>query len=336
MAELIERAPAPRQVLDQIPADSETVVARVALLTSQFDVGEGQLLFLGDHDLTSIAYARARPGSEITVVDIDEPLLEFIDGVARERGLSIRVLFADLRGGLPDALAGSAALVFTDPPYSPDGVALFLECGLAALANRDRGRVVFAYGAGDHRPDLALAVQERLQRLRVVIEAMYPSFNRYVLAQAIGGWSDLYVCRPTAATWRRLGRELPTRNLYTQGPRAREARTDVHSPTVDAAAALVPNGEVLDLRREPDELLLRALLAANGPVAVVVRNNHRDIVDERSQRAFLALVEPRCTVRFHRSTPDPSTAVVVLQAVGSAPRGDLAHVPRHRLTDAAD
>ena len=65
---------------------------------------------------------------------------------------------------------------------------------------------MIAYGAGDHRPDLALAVQERMQRLRVVIEAIYPSFNRYVLAQAIGGWSDLYVCRPTAGTWKRLGR----------------------------------------------------------------------------------------------------------------------------------
>ena len=113
--------------------------------------------------------------------------------------------------------------MFTDPPYSADGVALFLERALGALANRDRGRVVIAYGAGDHRPDLALAVQERMQRLRVVIEAIYPSFNRYVLAQAIGGWSDLYVCRPTAGTWKRLGRATPTRRLYTQGPQAEES-----------------------------------------------------------------------------------------------------------------
>ena len=172
---------------------------------SQFDVVGGQLLLLGDHDLTSIAAVLVMPRIEITVVDIDEPLLEFIDAVARRARPRVRTLFADLRDGLPDELLGTAALVFTDPPYSADGVALFLERALGALANRDRGRVVIAYGAGDHRPDLALAVQERMQRLRVVIEAIYPSFNRYVLAQAIGGWSDLYVCRPTAGTWKRLG-----------------------------------------------------------------------------------------------------------------------------------
>src|SRR5207342_2880951 len=162
--------------------------------------------------------------------DIDEPLLEFVDTVATERGLRVRTLFADLRDGLPAELVGSAALVFTDPPYSADGVALFLERGLSALENRERGRVVIAYGAGDHRPDLALAVQERIQRLRVVIEAIYPSFNRYVLAQAIRGWSDLYVCRPTAGTWKRLGRVRPPRRLYTQGPQSEESPETGISP----------------------------------------------------------------------------------------------------------
>ncbi len=265
LADLIERAPAPRHGLDQIPADAETVVARAALLRSQFEVG-GQLLFLGDHDLTSIAAALTMPGVEITVVDIDEPLLEYLDAVATERGLAISTRFADLRDGLPDELLGHATLVFTDPPYSADGVALFLERALSALANRDRGRVVIAYGAGDHRPDLALAVQERMQRLRVVIEAIYPSFNRYVLAQAIGGWSDLYVCRPTAGTWKRLGRTASTRRLYTQGPQAEEsADAASHSPPVAAAIALAPDGSVVDLRREPDELLLRVLRSRPTP-----------------------------------------------------------------------
>ena len=335
LADLIERAPPARHVLDQIPADAETVVARAALLGSQFDVGKGrQVVVLGDHDLTSIALALVMPDTEIAVVDIDEPLLAFIDAIATERGLTIRTLFADLRDGLPDELVGSAALVFTDPPYSADGVTLFLERGLSALENRERGRIVIAYGAGDHRPDLALAVQERMQRLRVVIEAIYPSFNRYVLAQAIGGWSDLYVCRPTAGTWKRLGRVRPTRRLYTQGPQAEESPEPGSSPALDAAIALVPSASVVDLRREPDELLLRVLLTADAPTAVIVRNNHADIVDERSQRALLDLVDATATVRFHRSTPDPATAIVVatpIEPSTAASNSALAHVPRHRL-----
>ena len=91
---------------------------------------------------------------------------------------------------------------------------------------------------------------------------------------------------------------------------------------------------MIDLRREPDELLLRVLLAADAPVAVIVRNNHADIVDERSQRALLDLVEPTATVRFHRSTPDSSTAIVTATPIEPSRRvasSQLAHVPRHRL-----
>ena len=252
------------------------------------------------------------PDVEITVVDIDEPLLEFLDAVATERGLTIRTIFADLRDGLPEELLGQATLVFTDPPYSADGVALFLE---RALQRARQPRPRRASSSPTARVTIDPTSRSRSRSAcsgsGVVIEAIYPSFNRYVLAQAIGGWSDLYVCRPTAGTWKRLGRTASTRRLYTQGPQAEES-TDAasHSPAVAAAIALVPDGSVIDLRREPDELLLRVIRAADAPVAVIVRNNHADIVDERSQRALLDLVEPASMVRFHRSTPDSSTAIV--------------------------
>ena len=94
---------------------------------------------------------------------------------------------------------------------------------------------------------------------------------------------------------------------------------------------------MIDLRREPDELLLRVLLAADTPVAVIVRNNHADIVDERSQRALLDLVEPWVTVRFYRSTPDSSTAIVTATPIDPASSlSSLAHVPRHRLAHEID
>jgi hypothetical protein len=132
----------------------------------------------------------------------------------------------------------------------------------------------------------------------------------------------------------------PTRRLYTQGPQAEESPEAGSSPAVDAAITLVAGGAVLDLRREPDELLLRVMLAADAPVAVIVRNNHADIVDERSQRALLDLVEATVTVRFHRSTPDPATAIVVATPIepptSESTSAQLAHVPRHRLAPHAE
>ena len=68
----------------------------------------------------------------VTVVDIDEQLLAFIDKTARERDWNIKTYFADLRLELPASLETHFDLIFTDPPYSPAGVKLFLQRNIAA------------------------------------------------------------------------------------------------------------------------------------------------------------------------------------------------------------
>lgn len=42
------------------------------------------MLFLGDHDLTSLALALLRPGARLSVVDVDDDLLECIDRTAAD------------------------------------------------------------------------------------------------------------------------------------------------------------------------------------------------------------------------------------------------------------
>ena len=62
---------------------------------------------------------------------IDEQLLAFIDKTARERDWNIKTYFADLRLELPASLETHFDLIFTDPPYSPAGVKLFLQRNIA-------------------------------------------------------------------------------------------------------------------------------------------------------------------------------------------------------------
>jgi N4-bis(aminopropyl)spermidine synthase len=224
MTALIAAAPRARTDLDHMPATPETTLRRALWLDSTYDLAGAVLLFVGDHDLTSLAVAQVSPGTELVVVDIDEATLEFIDTQAARLGVSMRCLAGDLRFGLPERALGCADLVFTDPPYTPEGVELFASRGLQGLGNRDNGRVIVAYGFSDRHPSLGFGVQSAAHRLGLAYEAVLPRFSRYDGAQAVGSASALYVWRPTTRTWRVLDRpgNDGAPGIYTRGPQATE------------------------------------------------------------------------------------------------------------------
>jgi N4-bis(aminopropyl)spermidine synthase len=242
IGELVAAAPAARWRLDQVAATPKTLVRRARWLDATYDLAGTGLLCVGDHDLTSLAVCLVNPAVRIGVVDVDEPLLAYIDGVAARHGWSIACRYADLRFGLPPSLAGSADLAFTDPPYTPDGLALFCLRGSQGLRAPVSGRLLVAYGYGDSQPALGLKAQRAMQSLHLAFEAILPAFNRYAGAQAIGAGSDLYVCRPTAQTARLLAERPPAvdSRVYTQGPQSPEAEPSTVDPsTVDRAMSVV-------------------------------------------------------------------------------------------------
>lgn len=241
----IAAAPAARDSLDHVAATAETVVRRALWLDSAFDLDGFHLLCVGDHDLTSLAVCSVIPGARVTVVDVDERLLEFIDGRAARYGHEIRCLYADFRFGVPDVVAESADVVLTDPPYTPEGVELFLARGAQSLRDRANGRLVMAYGFSLSHPALGMKVQRAVQDLDLVAEAVLPAFNRYHGAQAVGSASDLYVLRPTARTFQVLGKKLARAavNIYTHGAQSLEGRPATLDPGVAGAVIDVAAGE---------------------------------------------------------------------------------------------
>ncbi|WP_261568204.1 bis-aminopropyl spermidine synthase family protein [Frankia gtarii] len=254
MHELIASAPRPRTELDHVPATAATVVRRAVWLSTHYDLREAHLLCVGDHDLTSLAVVLlaaaaspgpARRGPAVTVVDIDEDLLEFLDRTARSRDLRLRCLYADLRFGLPPAVAGSADLAFTDPPYTPRGVSLFAARGAQGLADRERGRVLVAYGFSERVPTLGWKVQRALLDQGLVFEAIWPAFHTYEGAEAVGARADMYVCQPTSATWKHLDRPVAARGsvstaIYTRGRQATESQpAPLAGPVVAAATGFL-------------------------------------------------------------------------------------------------
>jgi hypothetical protein len=322
----VDAVPPPLAALDHVQATPETVARRAKWLNEQYELSGRTVLCLGDHDLTSLAVAAANPDVAVIVVDLDDRVLAHIDTRARERSLNIRCLHADLRFGLPPAVTESSDLVFSDPPYTPEGMALFAGRGIEALRDTGSGRLLLAYGFSDRTPALGQKVQQELLGIGLAFEAILPGFHRFDGAQAIGSAADLYVCQATSR-----GRKAAQRTgIYTHGPQSIEA-----SSTVDKAALLAFTGDsvvqqpdwtqpitgrslTVDASADPGPWLLRILLACNAEkLSVLVPNNHVDVRDERGQKSLSTVVASKYRLRFHRSTPDGKHAVVVATRNGT-------------------
>lgn len=352
---IIEAAPRAKRDLDHVSATPDTVRRRADFLSEHFLLTDRHVVFMGDHDLTSIALAASCRQTRITVLDIDEDLLDYVQSVSTRLGLGIRCLYADFSVALPDVLLGSADLVVTDPPYTPEGVGTFLAQSTLACTRKSQTRIVMAYGFSDTHPALGLRVQQEIVRLELAIESIIPAFNRYSGAEALGAKSDLYSLIPTAKAWKIAERAVSrsVQKMYTHGARSLEStqsRSLEHSiESLAELAGLTPfaaelsstdtclvqskNGEwsehsfrevltgqvgrkgervLADTAEGHQSWLLRILLASNADdVAILVPNSHPHISNQAGQEQLASLLSGKYQLRFLRSRPTNSLAVVL-------------------------
>lgn len=184
--------PEPKRKFDQFGVTEETLSARTNFLAERGFLKDAKILFLGDYDLTSLACLPRAKNTEIWVLDVDS---EVLDVVKKESGGSVFTIQHNLATQLPRRLVASFDVVFTDPPYTPEGVSLFLSRGIEALVKGNRGRIVLSYGSLDGVR--VLAIQQKILDHGLVIEELKPRFNEYISAKTIGGSSDLYVLAST-------------------------------------------------------------------------------------------------------------------------------------------
>jgi predicted methyltransferase len=363
MAELAAGLPPSRWRLDHVPATPETMAKRALYLAAEYALDGASVLCLGDHDLTSLAIGsvvsdvnRTSPtdGSvastvDLAVVDIDEPILDHVTGSADRLGFPVTSAWADLRLALPPSLIGSADLVFTDPPYTIDGMRLFLVRALEALRPTGHERLAFCFGTGERHLVKALEVQSLLGDLRLALEAMLPGFNHYTGAEAIGARSDLYICRPTKGA--KVGepprpgrsRRRSEARIYTRGPSAVEASGRALPESVaPAAIAAAGDGPIVlvgdgwsDASVELPEFFGRlaawATAARPGPFpfpGTLVINTHPDHGGVAFRALLLAAPERAVLIAPRRDIVAPGVlaAAYDFTAVPTGPGGDPAVV----------
>ena len=351
MAELARDLPPSRWRLDHVPATAQTMARRALYLAGTYELDGASVLCLGDHDLTSLAIGSVAPEAELTVVDIDELILDHVADSAGRPGFPLAAAWADLRLALPPSLVGTADLVFTDPPYTTEGMRLFLMRALEALRPTGHERLAFCFGTGERHLVKALEVQALLGDLRLALEAMLPGFNQYAGAEAIGARSDLYICRPTkgakvgepasARSRRSKGAKASDARIYTRGPAAVEAPAHaVPEPVRTAALAAAGEGPALlvgdgwDSAAVPlPEFFQRvaswATAARPGPFpfnGIPVINATPDYGGAALRTLLLAAPERAVLIIPRRDLPDPDlvAAAYDITTIPTGPGGDPA------------
>lgn len=360
MDQLATGLPPSRWRLDHVPATPETMAGRAQYLADTYELDGASVLCLGDHDLTSLAVGLAAPGADLAVVDIDEPILDYIADSAGRVGRPVTAAWADLRLALPPSLVGTADLVFTDPPYTTEGMRLFLMRGLEALRPSGHERLAFCFGTGERHLVKALEVQSLLGELRLALEAMLPGFNRYRGAEAIGARSDLYICRPTKGAKvgdvaRSQRSKKRSSRIYTRGPSSEESSDRLlPEPVRSAALAAVTAGPALlvgdglgdtavPLSEFFGRLAAWSTAARPGPfpfTGTPVIDTHPDHGGAALRTLLLATPQRTVLVVPRRDLPDPDllAAAYDLTVVPAGPGGDPAVVlaTRHNRAPAND
>ena len=175
--------------IDQSHATPETAVYRAALMADRGDLEGKRVLFIGDDDLTSLPTAMTGFPEEVVVMDIDERLLKLIDDVSRREGLNIETVKHDFREELDRKYWGRFDTVFTDPPYTLDGLKLFLSRGVEGLGEGGEGVLYLAFS---HKPvEEYLEVQRIVNSMNFAIYELIPGFNIYEGSEIIGNTTFL-------------------------------------------------------------------------------------------------------------------------------------------------
>ncbi len=198
LREFSKLRPKPSMLLDQAFATPETALKRTLYMMREGDLVGREVLFLGDDDFTSVASALLGVAQGITVLDVDERLLNTISAISVKEGLGLECVLHDLRELLPPNLKGRFDVVLTDPPYTVPGLRLFLSRAIEALKPRKTASIYAAFA--DKPPLEMLEVHREITGMGMFVRELIPRFNEYEGAEIFANTTSMMKFTTTEAT----------------------------------------------------------------------------------------------------------------------------------------
>ncbi|NHJ22539.1 MAG: adenosylmethionine decarboxylase [Candidatus Lokiarchaeota archaeon] len=208
ITDILNERPEPDFALDQSHATPATVINRVFYLLKKGSIEGKKMIFLGDDDATSIAVGLLDLAEKITVIDIDPNIIDFLSKTASRLSLkNFNVIPFDLREACPKDVVNEYDIVIMDPPYTNEGLRLFLKRARQVLRTSikiDGGwhdvigkKCLLCFG--NKPPKEMLQLQLSILDHGFTINEMIPYFNIYKGASILGQFSHLYYLQLTRA-----------------------------------------------------------------------------------------------------------------------------------------
>lgn len=207
LQEVFDNRPKVDVTIDQSKSSIDTSLKRAILSLKNHDLVGKSILCLGDDDLVSIALGflikklfnnTIQYTTKITVMDIDKRILDYISNIAIKESLPIKCEYVDLRTPLADNYKNQFDCFFTDPPYTSEGMNLFLSRGIEALRRSSGLTIYFSYA---HKsPDFQLTMQRCFLSMGLIVSEVIARFNTYEGASIIGNTGQMIVLKTTNLT----------------------------------------------------------------------------------------------------------------------------------------
>ncbi len=207
LQELFENRPQVDVTIDQSKSNIDTSLNRAMLSLENHNLVGKRILCLGDDDLISIALGfllkklfnnTIHHTTKITVMDIDKRIINYINDIAIKKSLPIKCEYVDFRMPLENNFKNQFDCIFTDPPYTLEGMNLFLSRGIEALRDDSGLTIYFSYG---HKsPDFQLAMQKCFLSMGLIVSEVMARFNNYEGASIIGNTGQMIVLKTTNIT----------------------------------------------------------------------------------------------------------------------------------------
>ncbi|GAH39367.1 unnamed protein product, partial [marine sediment metagenome] len=191
----LDKRPSPEFALDQSHADIPTVIKKALYLLKKGDIEGRNIIFLGDDDFISLAVGLTKLAKNVTVLDIDIRVLDYLSKSAEELSINnFKVIPHDLREPCPTDILNKYDVVIMDPPYTNEGLRLFLKRASQVLKsniniNGKNYSIIgkkYLLSFGNKPPEDMQKLQFSILDHGFIINEMIPDFNHYKGASIIG------------------------------------------------------------------------------------------------------------------------------------------------------
>lgn len=204
--EIMDNRPKADLTIDQTHCTATTSLKRAIFCLKNNSLIGKNIICIGDDDLVSISlglllkklFKSSEDKAFIKVIDIDSRYLEYISEVSNRLNLNITCENLDLRIPIQNELLNKFDCFFTDPPYTLNGLKLFLTRGIETL-KKEKGLSIFL--SFSHKsPDFTFKMMQLFIDLNIVPIEIIKGFNRYIGAGIIGNEGQLIYLNTTSNT----------------------------------------------------------------------------------------------------------------------------------------